>query len=396
MKELKIISLYLLVLFFFSCDTGKGLEYSQQIIGEITKQHRPDKRVAIFDITPQWEEDVLVLQGETNLPKAKSELLQRFEAEGIAIRDDITLLPHKDLGDKIYGIAKVSASHIRSAPKHSAELATEALLGTILNVYKKKDNWYRVQTPGGYLGWINEGEIVLMDKNDISEWKAADKVVFLHDMGITFVGGAHFQPVSDAIAGNIFLDLGKENGYQRIGYPDMRTALVHANDVMPYQEWLDSRMPSVGNVLGTAKAMTGRPYLWGGTTGKGMDCSGFTKMTFFLNGIILPRDASQQVHVGREIDIRNSFDDLLPGDLLFFGKKATSEHKEKIRHVAIYLGSGKFIHAGEDNGYVKTESLDSDDADFAEHRLESLLRAKRLLDNVGENGVVDIKESEMY
>ena len=111
-----------------------------------------------------------------------------------------------------------------------------------------------------------------------------------------------------------------------------------------------------------------------------MDCSGFTKTVYYLNGLMLPRDASQQVHVGIEVETDPSLKNLQPGDFLFFGRKATSSAKEKITHVAIYLGDGKMIHSSE---RVRIQSLKRGDEDFAENRLNTLVRAKRLLENIG-------------
>ena len=118
-----------------------------------------------------------------------------------------------------------------------------------------------------------------------------------------------------------------------------------------------------------------------------------TKTVYFLNGIILPRDASQQVNVGELIEVKNGWDNLQSGDLLFFGKKAEGDKKEKVTHVAIYIGDGDFIHAA---GRVRINSLNPTKSYYSKYRDNSFIRAKRILSPVGKNGIERILENSFY
>ena len=113
-----------------------------------------------------------------------------------------------------------------------------------------------------------------------------------------------------------------------------------------YNEWLVRLNASEENLVKTSKRLMGVPYLWGGTSFKGIDCSGFTKTVYFLNGIVLPRDASQQVSVGETIDKSSNWSELKAGDLLFFGEKR-EDGSERVVHVAMWLGNGEYIHASD-------------------------------------------------
>ncbi|MBL7794457.1 MAG: C40 family peptidase [Saprospiraceae bacterium] len=359
-----------------------------ELIAEIRTRYAPDKRTAIFDIKAQQDSlGNCHLTGETDQPEALAELLAKSRQKGLALESRIQLLPAAALEGHHWGVVTLSACNIRSQPRHAAELATQSTLGTALRVLKREGGWYLVQTPDDYLGWLDDGGFVLLDSAGYERWRSAPKVVYLPDMGFALQAPQSGAPfVSDLLAGNILLDLGREGAYAKVGFPDGRQAYVPAADVVLYQQWLYTRQPTVENILATARRFMGRPYLWGGTSGKGVDCSGFTKTVFYLNGLLLPRDASQQVHTGVDIPADTTLYNLQPGDLLFYGRHATADTPEKVTHVAIYLGDGQIIHAA---GAVKIESMRRGDPTFVEDRLRTYLRGRRVL---GEAGVRRVGE----
>lgn len=385
---------WLALLLLAACQQETVPEAVLTAIEEVRREYAPDKRVARFMVQAEVRPNGVMLTGETDMEAAKADLLERLEAEGISPVDEIELLPSKSLDGYIYGVVRLSACNIRSEPRHSAELSTQATLGTLLRVHKEEDGWFLVQTPDDYFGWLDAGGFAPMTAAEYEDWTAADKVVYLPDFGFSLSRpDAAAPPVSDLLAGNILRLSAVEDSYAHIGYPDGREAFVPVADVMNYDRWLASREPVAENILTTARTFLGRPYLWGGTSGKGVDCSGFTKTVFYLNGLLLPRDASQQVHTGVDIPTDTTFANLQPGDLLFFGRKATEAQPERIVHVAIYMGDGRIIHSA---GTVKINSLRRGDPDFNEYRFETFVRAKRLLSNIGENGVQRLEETVYY
>jgi cell wall-associated NlpC family hydrolase len=365
----------------------------QLLIDSLRLEYAPDKRVAIWEISTTETPRGVQIKGTTNLPRAKEALQATLEQQQLEWMDSIRVLPNPDLEDNLFGIVNLSACNIRSRPAHSEELATQSTLGTLLKIWDKSDDWYRVQTPDGYLGWLDAGGLQLINPQIRDEYLRSDRVIFLPDIGFSYVeANENSQPVSDLLAGNILIRIGRQGRFTQVAYPDGRKAFVRSEQLADWDEWLASRRPTPANILADAQRMLGRPYLWGGTSGKAFDCSGFTKTVFYLNGLILPRDASQQIQVGAPLNTSH-IRDLQAGDLLFFGRAATAEQKEKITHVAIYMGNHKIIHA---TGSVKIESLNPEDPDFAAERLATFVRATRPLQAPGKYGISALNNSEWY
>ncbi len=388
MRYIFIFSFFLLTTTIFS-QQNKSMEDIQKIISEVQQKFAPDKRTAVFNISNNIENDEILLSGETNLPNAKSELVNNLEKEGLRIKDEIEILPAKNLGENIFGVINISVATLRVKPEQQAELATQALLGCSVKLLKKNKGWFLVQTPDKYIAWLESGSFVFMTKEKISEMNSSDKVIFTSHYGFSYSqNDLNSNPVSDLVIGDILKKITVEGDFVEVEYPDKRIAYVPISSCEDFKTWLDNRKLTADNIIKTAKTFLGVPYLWGGTSAKLMDCSGFTRTVFFLNGIYLPRDASQQVNVGIPIDTKKGFDNLKPGDLLFFGKKATETTREKITHVGIYIGDGEFIHEA---GMVHISSFDKSAKNFNAYRLNQFVRAKRIIGSVGENGVEALK-----
>ena len=105
------------------------------------------------------------------------------------------------------------------------------------------------------------------------------------------------------------------------------------------------------SLVETARGFLGVPYLWGGATEQGFDCSGLAMAVYQLNGLRLPRSSQAQSEVGQAVKVG----DLLPGDLVFFAMAAPG----RVSHVGVYAGGGTFIHAPSKGGRVCVETLDS-------------------------------------
>lgn len=367
----------------------------QQTLEAVRHELAPDRRVVWWHIEAAANGGRLTLRGETSHPQAASLLRKQLEALGYEVRDSIRLLPDSSVADHIYGVVHISVCNIRSQPRHSAELATQALAGTPLRVYRREGEWWLVQTPDNYFGWLDAGGFVPMTAEAFARWQKAEKAVCVADYSYVYRRpdpAAAF--VSDLAAGNILLLLSEDDGWAEVAFPDGRRGFIAPGQWQPFDQWLASRNPTPENILATAHRLMGRPYLWGGTSPRAMDCSGFTKTVFFLNGLVLARDASQQVHTGLPVQGDTAtWQGFQPADLLFFGRPATDSLPERIWHVAIHTGNGRIIHAA---GRVRVESLNPDDADFNAKRYRTFVRARRILGSQTPPGVRQIADMPLY
>ena len=381
------VILSLLAIGWTSCSSSKLLTQSTQYSKDIKTTYAPDSRTSIYNIESVQNNKSVILRGETNIPAAKDALIKKLKDAQIAYVDEIKLLPDASL-EKTFAVVKLSVANLRSKPSISSGLETQALMGMPLKVYKKDGHYYFVQTPEKYIKWMNAGALALMNQAEFEAWSTSPKVIYVGGFGYAYTEpNTKSLIVTDLLTGNILKKENTDGDFTKVALPDGTPAFVLSENVMNYDDWLDSRSVSAENIENAAFSYMGTPYVWGGTSGKGLDCSGFTKNVFLQNGIMLPRDASQQVHVGKEIPLDKKLSNLQKGDLLFFGRKATPEKKERVTHVGIYLGDGKFIHAGVDKAQVAVESLFEGEPDFAERRLKSLLRAKRVVGYVGQLGI---------
>ena len=391
MKITKIFSLLIVILLFSCSNNTKLISGLKSVSRSIQEQYAPDKRVAIFNINFDYSDGKIIVTGTTDTKEAYLKLLDSLKSLEVKFVNKIKVLPDTTVGNKKYAVARNSVINIRSAPKHSAELGTQGLLGMSLKVLDKEGDFYRIQTPDKYISWVDKGGITLMNKEELDQWDNNKKIIYTKNFGYVYADkSTNASIVSDISLGGILKLVSLHPNYVKVAYPDNRVGFIKRDEALMYDAWLDNLNPTESNVEKIAKTMEGFPYLWGGTSAKGMDCSGFTKMVYLMNGFIIPRDASQQIHAGKKVDVNLDFSGLQKGDLLFFGKKATPDKKQRVTHVGIWLGNDKqeFIHA---SGNVHISSMDENHPLYDEFNKNRYLGSRRYL-GVQDKMITDLKE----
>jgi hypothetical protein len=371
--------LFLLVAGHSPAAQTSGSTITKDPLEPVRARFASDSRLVVFDLTVERRPGGVAVKGEVESASARDAAIEALRASGeTTVVDQITVLPDAALGDRTRGLVRVSVANVRGKPAHAAELVTQTLMGWPVRLLKQQSGWYLVHVePEGYLGWIEELQLTRVTAEDEQGWESRPRVIVLDPYAVLRAGpAADADPVADLVSGSL-LRLGASAGaWTEVRLPDERRGFVRASEVQDYAVWTASRTATPEGIERTARQFMGVPYLWGGTSAKGFDCSGFVKTVFRLHGIELPRDTDQQALVGAAVTLDPQYTELRKGDLLFFGTPATSDGPERASHVAIYVGNLEVIHA---SGLVRRNSLDPASPIYAERLRTQLLRVRRVL-----------------
>ena len=255
------------------------------------------------------------------------------------------------------GLVRRDLADLRAAPAADSELVDQAHYGENVAVLGESGGWRYVQGADQYFGWLPIDDLALLTGHaeryivavvlaDVRAAPQLDAEVIAH------------LPAGTAVPALIASIEQPNETYRSIPHdhpsgwrvthlgPGWQTGYIAETDVVDVRR-LPRRYPTPADYLKTAEAFIGVPYLWGGTTALGLDCSGFVQQVYRLNGVALPRDADQQAMLGRKVEAARA------GDLLFFGA-------DSVTHVALATSANEFIHAPMKGGVVEHGRLGGD------------------------------------
>jgi gamma-D-glutamyl-L-lysine dipeptidyl-peptidase len=235
-----------------------------------------------------------------------------------------------------YGIVLAPIADLRAAPSDDSELVDQVHYREMSRVLASRAGWHYVQAEDHYLGWVRGNAIDVMPGSHDGRLvgRTLAPVYREANTGSEVIG---HLPAGTALASrqwpyidgpwvwvNVRIPGEAEPGLR--GYVSLDDSVEVA--ILPH------RFPTADDLVATAEAFLGVPYLWGGTSGLGIDCSGYVQQVYRLNGLRLDRDAHQQALEGRPVDVP------APGDLIFFGGSS-------VTHVALATGERTFLNAPE-------------------------------------------------
>jgi cell wall-associated NlpC family hydrolase len=358
-----------------------------EALKDLKQRIAPDKRTAVWDVNATQQGGRWVLTGTVGTQTQKKAIQATMIKNGYGgFTDRITVLENSIPASRKWALIKLSIATLRTEPKHSAEIATQGIMGSPVKVLQKCDDWYRVQMADDYIAYVPESSLSFKTEAQMKTWRKARRyIVTAYDSRLVTQARGD-ETVSDLVMGNILEYKMSMGGWIQLATPDGRVGWVEAKEVAELSKW-SQQLFSAAQIEQTARRMMGSSYLWGGTSTKVTDCSGLTKVAYLSNGIILQRDASQQALTGKIMKKGTDWHQYQTGDLLFFGNEKTG----RVTHVGIYLRDGKYIHC---SGQVKINSLIPTASDYP--YLYSPLSASRINGMVGTKGITALKNHPWY
>lgn len=312
---------------------------------------------------------------------------------------------------KRMAVVELSSIYMRQQPDYESALETQELMGTVVEIVDEKGYWREIVSPQPYRAWATEKGLIEMSSDALEDYMKSPKVIYSGLYGHVYMEpSSKAATLCDLVGGDVMRVIGQKGKWTEVMLPSGKKGYVPSKEVEPHKgffsiaqgegtaESIDPQTTEA--IIAEAEKLLGVPYLWGGMTAKGVDCSGLVRISHIMNGIVLPRNASQQINCGyrvpMEVDtkwwVADSASDktlmqelqkemlrrtqnLERGDLVFFGTPATEAGKKpRVSHVGIYLGDGEIIHSSH---MVRINSLIPGDANYYENSWK-LIGAVRL------------------
>jgi cell wall-associated NlpC family hydrolase len=323
----------------------------ERALDDIRRKWVPDSRLGVFEVS-------LLPKGVSGLTSSRDarDAVRRLAADA-GLAGEVTLLPDETVDAAAVVIAAIAP--LLREPQLSSARVSEVLHGETLEVLERRDEWLRVKAPDGYVAWLPAGYVSTGPKDWAEEWKGRASARAL-SADIVTAEGRRRLPTGARVA--------LKRGVVELA--DGQRGAVAAGSVRREQELrVEARHLALPELA--QKWYGGAPYLWGGRTEWGIDCSGLVQAVYAARSVELPRDSDQQFGRGNEVPMSSSGAGYEAGDLLFFTER------NRVSHVALWAGAGRIVHSALSRGGVGGDHLFGDEPRMKRLR-ESLVGVRRL------------------
>jgi gamma-D-glutamyl-L-lysine dipeptidyl-peptidase len=334
-------------------------------IDDLRRRWVPDRRLGVFDVEIAVADATggegagapRRLSGRTTSRDALAALRRLASEAGLVA--EVTALPDASVDGAAVAVCTAAIAPLLQQPLLSAARVSEALHGEALTVLERRDQWLRVRAGDGYLGWLHAGYTATGPEDWAADWAARATGRSL---------GAEIRTDD----GRLRLPLGARaslRGDGTIELADGQAGVLVSGAVRPEGEVrAEARMLAMPELA--LRWFGGAPYLWGGRTEWGIDCSGLAQSVYAARGIGLLRDSDQQVGQGRDVPLADGGAGYEAGDLLFFTERG------RVSHVALWAGAGRIVHSALSRGGVGSDGL-FEDTPLARRLRDNLVAVRR-------------------
>jgi hypothetical protein len=259
-------------------------------------------------------------------------------------------------------VVSIAALDVRRRPEHRSELGSQLLLGEVVRLSSSSRDglWWQVENfADGYRGWARNWGLIAVSAARAARWARRASARVARPCVEAWDSPRGGSLVSPLFLNSRLIPAGTRAGGMRLELPDGRRAWVPAKAIVT------GTRPGT-DLVTRVRGLLGVPYIWGGRTAAGFDCSGFTQQVLAEQGIALPRDAWQQFRGSRAL---RSAEPARIGDLIFFGDAG-----KRPSHVGIALGGGYYAHS---RGRVMVGSIDPSNPLCDKQLLDQLIAVRR-------------------